>query len=326
MLPGKCHETVRSMNKGNFGKAFCLGGIAAASAALAASYLSWFWIELDVLSHFTLHFILAIVAFGLAFFAAKPLRVAVALGVMTAGIVGIGSWSKLSADRLPANFTVPGGSRVLKIMHFNTWGRNQQNDAVGSEIARLNPDLVFLTEMGRQRQSLQKLLEDRFAYRLPEKRPPGTHLQMYSKYPFADSDVQRGRHSPAYIRATLGAGWHGVNIVGTHFSSPTDVTGQEREIRAISRLVGDLEGASIVVGDFNATPHSVMLALLASMTGLRRVTSLPTWPAFAPHLPQFSIDHMFTSAGLSLSVPAIVGRNAGSDHLPIAAAIVVPGN
>ena len=54
------------MNRDNFGKALCLGGIAVAIAGLVASYLSWFWIEFDVLSHFTLHFCLVIAALGLA--------------------------------------------------------------------------------------------------------------------------------------------------------------------------------------------------------------------------------------------------------------------
>ena len=55
------------MSRGNFGKALCLGGIAVAATGLVASYLSWFWIELDVLSHFTLHFSLAIFALASAY-------------------------------------------------------------------------------------------------------------------------------------------------------------------------------------------------------------------------------------------------------------------
>jgi len=87
---------------------------------------------------------------------------------------------------------------------------------------------------------------------------------------------------------------------------PTDTRDQEREIRALSKLVAKLKGANIIVGDFNATPHSVMLAILQSRTGMHRVTNLPTWPAVGPNLPQLSIDHMFISDGLKLLGPAIV--------------------
>jgi len=311
------------MNRESFGKAICLAGIALAFTCLMASYLSWFWIEFDVLSHFTLHLCLVIFALAIAYFASKPIRVPVAIGLVIAGMIGIGSWSRLGPDQLPPVFNEHDGARVLKIMHFNTWGRNGQIKAIADEVSRIDPDVLFLTEFGRRKQGLQAMLEKRFPHRLPENRPPGTNLQMYSKYPFADSYVSHRSANLAVIRATLDGDWDNLNIVGTHMNRPTDTRDQEREIRALSKLVAKLKGANIIVGDFNATPHSVMLAILQSRTGMHRVTNLPTWPAVGPNLPQLSIDHMFISDGLKLLGPAIVGRRAGSDHLPIAASIVV---
>lgn len=312
------------MNKGNFGKAVCLGGIAVAGAGLAAGFLSQVWIELDVLNHFTLHFSLAIMALAIAYFAAIPLRVPVALVLMAAGMIAIGSWSKLSADQLQADVSAPAGTRALNIMHFNIWGKNQQFDDVAAEIGRLDPDILFLTEVRKRGQGLTDMLDKRFPYRLPKKGQTATSLMMYSKYPFAASQRQRHGDDLSFIHATLGAEWHHLNIVGTHLSRPPDTKSQDQEIRAIAKLVKGLKGASVVVGDFNATPHSTILDLFQSRTGLRRVTMLPTWPAIGPNLPQFAIDHIFISDELSLAVPAIVGRFAGSDHLPVAASIVVP--
>ena len=82
------------MNRSDTGKALCLGGMAIAGAGLVAGYLSRFWIELDVLRHFTLHFSLAFVALAVACLAARPLRVPVALVLVVAGMIAIGSWSK----------------------------------------------------------------------------------------------------------------------------------------------------------------------------------------------------------------------------------------
>ncbi|WP_337660459.1 endonuclease/exonuclease/phosphatase family protein [Anderseniella sp. Alg231-50] len=312
------------MNKDNFGKILCLGGIAVAGAGLAGGYLSRFWIELDVLSHFTLHFSLAIAALAIACFAAKPLRVPVALALMAAGMIAIGSWSKLSADQLQAAANVPAGTRALNVMHFNIWGRNEQFDDIDAEIARLDPDILFLTEIGNHRQRLKTMLDRRFPYRLPDKDKSASSLLMYSKYPFTDSKLQRRRDGLSFIRGTLGAEWQRLNIVGTHLSRPPDTRAQEDEIRFVAKVVKGLTGASVVVGDFNATPHSVMLEMFQTRTGLKRVTMLPTWPATGPNLPQFAIDHIFISDGLTLAVPAIVGRFAGSDHLPVAASILVP--
>ena len=312
------------MSKGSFGKAVCLAGIAVAVAGIGAGFLSRFWIELDVFSHFTLHFALAIMALAIAYFAPNPLRAPVALVLMSAGMIAIGSWNKLSADQLQADAGVPAGTRTLNIMHFNIWGKNRQLDDVAREVRRLDPDILFLTEVRKRGQGLTAMLDRRFPYRLPKKAQEATSLMMYSKYPFTSSQRQRRGDDLSFIRGTLGAEWQYLNIVGTHLSRPPDTGSQEREIRTIAKLVNDLGGASVVVGDFNATPHSVMLELFQSRTGLKRVTMRPTWPATGPNLPQFAIDHIFISDGLTLAMPAIVGRFAGSDHLPVAASILVP--
>ena len=263
-------------------------------------------------------------ALVIAYFAARPLRVPVALAVIAAGMVAIGSWSRLSADELHVETGVPAGTRVLNVMHFNIWGRNRQLGEVAAEVNRLDPDILFLTEERLRSHYLMAMLDRHFPYRLPEKGHQSKSLMMYSKYPFAASQRQRRGDDLSFIHATLGAEWHHLNIVGTHLSRPPDTKSQDQEIRAIAKLVKGLKGASVVVGDFNATPHSTMLDLFQSRTGLRRVTMLPTWPAIGPNLPQFAIDHIFISDELSLAVPAIVGRFAGSDHLPVAASIVVP--
>ncbi|MGI9512149.1 MAG: endonuclease/exonuclease/phosphatase family protein [Anderseniella sp.] len=312
------------MNTRDVSKVFCLGCIAVAAAGLVAGYLSHIWIELDVLRHFTLHFSLAIIACAIAYFASRPLRVPVAIVLIIAGMIGIGSWSKLSADQLQIEADVPGGARSLTVMHFNIWGRNRQLEDVAAEINRLDPDVLFLTEVSKRRQSLIAMLDRRFPYRLPEKGRRSRSLMMYSKYPFISSSRPHPRDGLGFVRGTLGKQWSNLNIVGTHLSRPPATEDQAREIRAMAKLVKELKGPSVVVGDFNATPHSVLLDLFQTRTGLNRVTMLPTWPAIGPNLPQFAIDHIFISDGLTLVEPAIVGRFAGSDHLPVAASILVP--
>ncbi|MEM9470644.1 MAG: endonuclease/exonuclease/phosphatase family protein [Pseudomonadota bacterium] len=305
-------------------RVLCLGGIVAAGACLLAGHLSRFWIELDTFRHLTLHLSLAMFALVVAYFAGKPFRVPVALAVIAAGMIAIGSWSRLSADELHVEKGVPAGTRVLNVMHFNIWGRNRQLGEVAAEVSRLDPDILFLTEVRRRSHNLLAMLDRRFPYRLPEKGHQSKSLMMYSKYPFASSRRQHSRDGLSYVRGTLGAEWQNINIIGTHLSRPPDTRSQVDEIRTMAKLVQGLKGASVVVGDFNATPHSAVLELFQSRTGLTRVTMLPTWPATGPNLPQFAIDHIFLSDGLTLAEPAIVGRFAGSDHLPVAASILVP--
>lgn len=312
------------MNRGAFGKIVCLGGIVVAMAGLAAGFLSRYWIELDVFSHLTLHFIIAMLAFAIAYFAPRSLRLAVAMLAMAGGMIAIGSWGKLSADQLSVEANMPAGERTLKVMHFNVWGRNRSLDEVVAEVARLDPDVLFLTEVRKSGKGLTETLDKRFAYRLPKKGRLPRSLTMYSKYPFSASQRFRRGDGLSIVRGTLGADWQHLNIVGTHLTRPPDIRDQQQEILTAVKIVKALSGDAIVVGDFNATPHSAMLDLFQSHTGLKRVTFLPTWPALGLNLPQFSIDHIFISDGLSLAMPAIVGRYAGSDHLPVAASVLVP--
>lgn len=312
------------MTRRDAGKVLCLAGIAVAAAGLVAGYLGRFWIELDVLRHFTLHFSLAIIAFAVAYFASRPLRIPTALLLIVAGMIAIGSWSRLNADQLQREADVSGGARSLTVMHFNIWGKNRQLDDVAREVNRLDPDILFLTEVRKHGQSLTAMLDRRFPYRLPEKGRRSRGMMMYSKYPFTSSNRRHPRDGLGFVRGTLGKQWQYLNIVGTHLSRPPDTEDQAREIRAMAKLVTELKGPSVVVGDFNATPHSVLLDMFQTRTGLNRVTMLPTWPATGPNLPQFAIDHIFISEGLTLAEPAIVGRFAGSDHLPVAASILVP--
>lgn len=312
------------MNRRDLGRVICLSGIGTAGACLLAGYLTRFWIELDTFRHFTLHLSLATIALAIAYFAARPFRVPVALVLIAAGMIAIGSWSRLSADQLHIDMDVPAGKQVLSVMHFNIWGRNQQLEKVAAEVNRVDPDILFLTQVRKRSQSLTAMLDRRFPYRLPKKGQAPKSLMMYSKYPFASSGRRQSRAGLRYVRGTLGAEWNHINIIGTHLSRPPDTRSQVDEIQAMAKLVQGLKGASVVVGDFNATPHSAVLDMLQSRTGLTRVTMLPTWPATGPNLPQFAIDHIFLGGGLALAEPAIVGRFAGSDHLPVAASILVP--
>ncbi|MEO1161735.1 MAG: endonuclease/exonuclease/phosphatase family protein, partial [Pseudomonadota bacterium] len=221
------------MSGRSIGKALCLSGIAIAAAGLVAGYMSRFWIELDVLRHLSLHFGLAIFALAIAYFAAKPLRVPVALLLMAAGMIAIGSWSKLSADQLQTDVGLPAGAQALTIMHFNIWGRNQQLEDVGAEVARLDPDILFLTEVGKRRQGLTAVLDQRFPHRLPEKGRSATSLLMYSKYPFTASQIRRRSDGLSFIRGTLGPEWQYLNVFGTHLNRPPNTRNQEQQVRAM---------------------------------------------------------------------------------------------
>jgi endonuclease/exonuclease/phosphatase (EEP) superfamily protein YafD len=91
----------------------------------------------------------------------------------------------------------------------------------------------------------------------------------------------------------------------------------------IAKLIEATAGRKLVMGDFNTTPFSRMMAALQDRASLERLTFLPSWPA-QWGLPQIAIDHILVSPGLRLLAPARIGEAAGSDHYPVTALIAVP--
>ncbi len=79
------------------------------------------------------------------------------------------------------------------------------------------------------------------------------------------------------------------------------------------------------MGDFNATLFSRLITEFSKETHLRRLTSIPSWPALA-ELPQFGIDHIFVSHDVRQLEQARIGKHAGSDHYPVIVSIAVPAN
>ena len=85
----------------------------------------------------------------------------------------------------------------------------------------------------------------------------------------------------------------------------------------MARIVKLARSPVIVMGDFNASPFSLMLRTFQRDTGLKRLTWLPSWPAHPLPLPQIAIDHVFVSKDWRLEAGPWTGRAAGSDHMPV---------
>ena len=96
------------------------------------------------------------------------------------------------------------------------------------------------------------------------------------------------------------------------------------QMPGLNNYVQTIPAPRLVVGDFNATPYSRMVRTFAARSGLKRRTSIPTWPASNLRLPQLAIDHMFADRELLFPDGVQAGEMAGSDHLPIVARVLVP--
>ena len=298
-------------------------GLLLGLGGLIASRLGQLWIAFDVFSQFTLHFAIVSVAFLLGVLMPRA-KLLVAFLVITIGVVAIGMWPHV-VSRDPAAMRVPppAGKTALRAVNFNTLYRNDDAAAVAAEVRRLDADVVALIEMGPSKRSMLKSLQDLYPYQAECFRVDYCNLAILSKFPVAESEARVQWDGPAYLMARLGPEAGNLTVMAVHTIRFPHSRAQYRQVVALGSFLESMPGLKLVMGDFNATPFSRIIATVQSRSGLKRLSYLPTWPSHI-NLPQIAIDHVFVSPAITqLSGPSI-GQPAGSDHYPVMVEIAVP--
>lgn len=304
------------------GRLDCALGFLLGLTGLALSRAGHLWIGFDVFSHFTLHFAVMVVAFLVGMLMPRG-KLFTALLLMLAGVVGIGVWPHVASRSPHVLSAATEGERALSVASFNTLWVNDDAALVRREIERLDADVVTLIEMSPAKKPILAELKARYPYQADCFAEDYCQLAILSKVPIAES-TSRGRwKGPPYLIARLGPGAGGLTVMAVHTLRFPHSRAQFRQAAELAKVVEALPGNKLVMGDFNATPFSRVLAVIEVGANLKRLTYLPSWPATA-NLPQIAIDHIFASPGIRLLEAARIGEAAGSDHYPITARIAVP--
>ena len=119
-------------------------------------------------------------------------------------------------------------------------------------------------------------------------------------------------------------------MIATHPVPPQGRIGSDvrnAQFAELGRLVPTIETPVVLVGDLNATPWSHHYRRLIRETGLVNASCgqgvRPTWPAVFPAPMRIPIDHCLCSEEFTV-VKTHVGRDVGSDHLPLIVDLRVP--
>jgi endonuclease/exonuclease/phosphatase (EEP) superfamily protein YafD len=282
------------------------------------------WIAFDVFSQFTLQFAVIAVAFAIGRFIPRA-RVFVAFLVLVLGIGAIGAWPHVMSREPWIVSEAKSGEQPVTVASFNTLYESGEVDAVRAEIERLDADIVTLIEFGPNKHGLLKTLTERYPHQAECFDMDYCHLAILSKFPLTSSSARVDWNGPPMIMTKFGPELGNLTVIGTHMIRFPYARAQFRQIKALSDLIDTLPGNKLVMGDFNATLFSRIISTLANQTGLMRLTSLPSWPAYV-QLPQIAIDHIFASSGIRILESERIGRPAGSDHYPIIMKLAVPAN
>lgn len=306
----------------NRGRLRCMLGVLVFGGLLAATRLSQLWLSFDVLSHFTLHLAILTVSFAIGYL--MPVgRVFTAIVLALIGFAGIGGYAHYASENAHTIGTVQPGERQLRLLTFNTRILSDNTEALVEEIRRLDPDVATLIEFGENKRVALDILRKTYPYSVDCAAVRYCHFAIISKLPILSSEAKGIWKGPPLIRATLGGRLSGLNIVGVHSIRAPHVRAQFTQMSELADYINQ-NGKFIVMGDLNATPFARLLAIFSERTGLRRLTSLPTWPGYAD-MPQLAIDHVFVSPQIRLLEEQRIGKRSGSDHYPVTVTVAVPG-
>lgn len=295
----------------------------ACNLCLAVILLSGYPALADLVTPLTGHIIGLGVAAALALIFARHAWRALAFGV--ALTVGLHAWLGMGASLVSGRqtTTMPTGpaSAEISVISLNTWDAVDNVEQLKAYFATAPADVVVLSEIGPPKRALLEALKWVYPYQTDCAAQWHCSLALISRVPFEAAGAVRHAkdNTPAFVWARF-AGQ--LTVVGTHIYRPSrNPWLHVHQADALARVVRNIEGSVVLVGDLNMSPWSYSFRDLKTRAGLEgpRIFT-PSWPAWPLPLPQVALDHILISPDLTFATVRS-GPAAGSDHLSMFARI-----
>lgn len=284
-----------------------LGGIFATSLALATP---WWWVgELAVpwLPHV-----------GVALVAASLVLVRETPGALVLGLVGL-AVALSAAPRLVQRGVA--GARGAELLLLNVQQDSVAHEAVIALLHDAGADIVVLVEVDARWASALRSLEG-WPHRALAPRDDRFGLAVLSRWPVRTlSEPEPGRGPGRFLPVEVATPDGPLRVVAVHAFPPISAWGVEArsaDLATVARRAAALPAPVVVAGDLNAVPWAGALAPLTDaglVDGGRGYGLSATWPAFLGPL-GIPIDHVMVSPEVGVTRWE-VGRDVGSDHLPV---------
>jgi endonuclease/exonuclease/phosphatase (EEP) superfamily protein YafD len=218
----------------------------------------------------------------------------------------------------------PSEAETIRIFFANVLRPNHEFDALFSEIEAANPDVVIFAEWGwGWHQAFEKSpAMAAYLFGASWQQPHYSNINAFSKRPI-QVELQNWVSGRLVRTLVVPVGNETLRIIGLHAPRPMPTYAQEYISfwNQMIPLLGSEPTPLLVVGDFNATPYSLVYRKLQEI-GLRSAHDdrgrgyATTWPNGSLPLPPIRIDQAFISRDLECDQIA-EGLGTGSDHRPL---------
>lgn len=299
---------------------FFILGVGVASLLGFLGRLDW---TLDLFSHFrvqylALHLLALLVALGMR----RPRS-----AWLAGGFVIFHLWF-IFPFYLPKPTVSPTGP-VYRLLSANVLRDNTEYERVLDLIQTTNPDLILLQEINQTWLDALTPLAN-YPYQITFPRDDYFGYAFFSKYPILQSQNYHLQEGYYALIAEVQLDGQTLTFIGTHPPPPNwEGSAQRRnaQLKTIITLADQQPGNVMVAGDMNITSWSPFFAdafanspLIDSRLGFGLQ---PSWPMDRPFFLHIPIDHVFTTASITV-LHRETGPKIGSDHLPVILDFTIP--
>jgi endonuclease/exonuclease/phosphatase (EEP) superfamily protein YafD len=228
----------------------------------------------------------------------------------------------------------------LKVFSYNVLWSNENYDKAIALINQEQPDIVVFQEAVKPWEKQLAVLKATYPYHIGAKK---LEIEVYSKLPLTNTEIKLyGTYRGLVIsdlkisdQSSPTIGERQIKFIATH-AYPQLYYGHEGwQIRnehlekGIGEYVKNLEQSVIIAGDLNVSMWSPFYRSLIKQSGLHNARQgfgiLPSQSGIAPQFAILSapIDHCLVSSDIQVENFRL-GRDIGSDHLPIIANLLIP--
>lgn len=224
--------------------------------------------------------------------------------------------------------TVAPDGTPIRVLVLNVHTESRSFEQVRQLIADEKPDLIGLVEVDRRWLDAIAPAVVEYPGRVEEPRSDNFGLALYARGRVAGSAEELGSPLPSVV-ADVAIGDASFRAILTHPLPPMSgaaIQQQQEQFDAIADQARAGATPVLLMGDFNATPWSRLFLRLLRRSGLCDSRSgfgvQASFPA-ASLLLRIPIDHLLASCSVGVR-DRRVGRDVGSDHLPVIVDLVVP--
>ncbi|MDR6431452.1 endonuclease/exonuclease/phosphatase family protein [Brucella pseudogrignonensis] len=301
------------------------------SVPLVLGFLGSAHPSFDSFAHFRSHLaiLMGLLALPILFTTMRREGAMILLFAILAFSTTLGAARNLLDGSSAAHANVPTSGVRYSLVQINLRYNNPEPKRVLQMIAQEKPDVIAYQEAGSDWAMWIDILKGTYPYHF-ECRISGSNMGVgiLSRRPFSEGGAQTCLGDNRLAMTSIDFSGMPVNVASYHAVLPWPY-GQAAIIDKLVPELQKLDGASVIAGDFNATPWSNAVHRTEKASSTKAMTSIGgSWmpqslPVTLAPFVGLPIDQILVSADIVAPVAA-TRDEAGSDHLPVRLEFSVP--